>query len=43
MSENCQRNQAYQKLLKKTKVGKHADNYKHRYLLPNPDKICNDN
>lgn len=28
---------AYQKLLEKTKIGKHADNYKHRNFLPSPD------
>lgn len=29
----------YQKLLKKTKVSKHADNDKNWNILPNPDKF----
>lgn len=29
---------AYQKLLQKTKVGKHANYNKNRYILPNPDQ-----
>lgn len=31
-------NKAYQKLLEKTKIGKHADNDKNRNFLPNPNK-----
>lgn len=32
-------NWTYQKLLKKTKVSKHADNDKNRNILPNPEKV----
>lgn len=34
---------SYQKLLKKTKVGKRADNDKNRHFLPNPIYITEPN